>query len=233
MDHAHPLVYANRDSLRRHAWGSVACIAVLLGTMALSGRGHLGFLPWNLGLAWIPYLLTRGAARTFRQGGRTRFWGLALFVVWLLFLPNAPYIVTDFVHVARAPEGSALLYAVAVSVFAMAALLLGLASLRIMHAILRARLGPRCAWLVLGNVCGLTGLGVYMGRVLRWNSWDVVTEPIELLRSTFYAIFQAPEHLAALGYSLGFGVAFFLAYVCYLRAPRLKALDVRRKGLFV
>lgn len=195
-------------------------MGVLLAVIAITERGYLGFLPWNLGLAWIPYLLSRGAARTFKEGGRTRFWGLALFVVWLLFLPNAPYIVTDFIHVGHAPAGSGGLFALAVAAFAFAALVLGLASLRIMHAILRARLGPRCAWLVLGNVFMLTGLGVYMGRVLRWNSWDVVTHPIELLRTTFDAICCSADDAGAVLFSLAFGAGFFLAYLCYLHWPR-------------
>src|SRR4051794_12309899 len=79
------------------AWASVACIALLGVRAQMRGHEHYRFLVWNLGLAWVPLALALGIDRLRRHGGHA-VPALALGAVWLVFVPNAPYIVTDVVH---------------------------------------------------------------------------------------------------------------------------------------
>src|SRR4051794_26818533 len=81
---------------------SVGCVGLVLVRVSVTGVPNFLYLVWNLFLAWIPFVLALAL-----YDGRRRGWGggrlLALGVAWLAFFPNAPYIVTDFVHLNRDP----------------------------------------------------------------------------------------------------------------------------------
>jgi uncharacterized membrane protein len=99
----------------------------------------------------------------------------------LLFLPNAPYLVTDLKHVGHS-DGVPVLYDVLLlSGAAWTGLLLGLTSLFLMHAVARRVVGHVNAWALVVGVLALSSFGIYLGRVLRWNSWDVFVRPGSLL----------------------------------------------------
>jgi uncharacterized membrane protein len=141
------------------------------------GEASFRFLLWNLLLAWIPLVLALAVYDWYRRGV-----GLALLApaigLWLLFLPNAPYIVTDFVHLSAADERTTLWFdAIVVSAFAWTGLLLGFASLYLIHAVVRHRFGATLGWAGVLTVLALTSAGVYLGRFLGWNSWDLLVRP--------------------------------------------------------
>lgn len=134
------------------------------------------FLFWNLFLAWIPFLLA--LAMTGLDRLRAPGWLLApVGVVWLLFLPNAPYIITDFIHLDWMHGAPLWFDALLIGSFAGTGLLLGLASLLLVHRIVAARMGTAAGWALAIGSLALTSLGVYLGRFPRFNSWDVVTNP--------------------------------------------------------
>ncbi len=134
------------------------------------------FLVWNLVLAWIPLLLSLGVYDAYRRG-RSLLWVAPMIVLWLLFLPNAPYIVTDFVHLSASSRAPLWFDGVELSAFAWTGMLLGSVSLYLIHAVLRDRYGARFGWSAVLFVLALSGVGVYLGRVKRWNSWDLLTQP--------------------------------------------------------
>ena len=98
-------------------------------------------------------------------------------MLWLLFLPNAPYIVTDFVHLTARSTVPLWFDGVELSAFAWTGMLLGFVSLYLVHAVARHRFGGTAGWLGVLAVLGLVSAGVYLGRVKRWNSWDLITQP--------------------------------------------------------
>jgi uncharacterized membrane protein len=100
-----------------------------------------------------------------------------MIVLWLLFLPNAPYIVTDFVHLSASSRAPLWFDGVELSAFAWTGMLLGFVSLYLVHAVLRDRYGAPFGWSAVLFVLALSGVGVYLGRVKRWNSWDLLTQP--------------------------------------------------------
>jgi uncharacterized membrane protein len=174
------------------------CLALELFRERHFGAYGYRFLLWNLVLAWIPLLLALGVYDRYRRGTRLLLLapGIAL---WLLFLPNAPYIVTDFVHLA--PGGATPLYfdGVVLSAFAWTGVLLGFLSLYLMHAVARDRLGAAGGWAVALCALALTSAGVYLGRFLQWNSWDLLVRPEQRLGEILPRLDQAAVvgHVAA------------------------------------
>jgi len=158
------------------------------------------FLLWNLFLAWIPYLASLRVGQLQRRSAGWFAQGLGL-LIWLAFLPNAPYIVTDFVHFR--PLAPIPLWFDLVLLFATACtgLLLGLLSLHETHWILRRWFSHLSTWLLVLGAIGLAGFGVWLGRFQRWNSWDIVTRPQDLLRDIVATLSERQEMLHAVGIS--------------------------------
>jgi uncharacterized membrane protein len=180
--------------------------ALAVGLWLLRGRwlpGRFDYLLWNLALAWVPWCISRAVAAS-----RTAAAALAL-PAWLVFLPNAPYLVTDLVHLrARAPVPlwfDALLF----GGFALAGCALGWTSLAQVRGWLAGAMGPRAVELVLAPAALLTGFGVYLGRFQRWNSWDLWTRPGALLDGALDALLLP----RALAFSALFGLFVWAGYL--------------------
>ncbi|MGZ4382020.1 MAG: DUF1361 domain-containing protein [Gaiellaceae bacterium] len=155
---------------------SALCLGLELVREHRYGAFDFRFLVWNLILAWIPFLLALIVYDRYRRGGKLLALAPAL-VIWLLFLPNAPYIVTDFVHLSATSPAPLWLDGVELSAFAWTGMLLGFVSLYLVHAVARHRFGTAPSWAGVLCVLSLVSVGVYLGRVKRWNSWDLLTQP--------------------------------------------------------
>lgn len=153
------------------------------------------FLVWNLCLAWIPWQISRQLGKA----GPLMFW--AGFVVWLLFLPNAPYLVTDLIHLRHRAPIPLWYDALVFFLFAVAGWVLGSYSLAQMDRNLRQRLRPAWTNTLMGAAILLSGLGVYIGRFRRWNSWDALLRPDDLLADLLGSFTQTPVLLEALLFS--------------------------------
>jgi uncharacterized membrane protein len=156
-------------------------------------------LPWNLFLAWIPFCVALLVYDQARRGARTLpLLGLA--GVWLLFFPNAPYLVTDIVHID--PLGgqgvSSLLGTLALVAAAPAGLALGFSSLLLVERNLRGRFGGKVALTVSVLSLAAACVGIYLGRVVRLNSWDLLARPRDVLYAV-HANALDPHPVAAVG----------------------------------
>lgn len=152
---------------------------LLLLRMKITHSSFYLFLVWNLFLAGIPFAITQ----LFKLSSKMRslkIVGFLGFAAWLLFLPNSPYIITDLVHLHSDRSSLVWLDLFLVFVFAFNGLFLGLLSMLDMFALIRQRYGNRVAKYTLFKVCLLSGYGIYLGRFLRFNSWDVTTKPATL-----------------------------------------------------
>jgi uncharacterized membrane protein len=189
---------------------------IAIGTLAVridkTHSLHYTFLVWNLFLAWVPLI---AAAFAYAQA-RHRIGPAVgvLLVVWLLFFPNAPYMLTDFVHLAEKSARSPVWYdALMLSAFAWTALMLGFVSLYLVHAIIGRRASAVVSWLVVVCVLGLASIGIYLGRFAHFNSWDAVTKPrlvLSYIRQETDSPFHDPKMFTAL---LALTVALFVGYL--------------------
>lgn len=139
---------------------------------------RFGFMPWNLFLAWIPYALS---IRLSVNARRTIQWGI--FAFWLLFFPNAAYIVTDFVHLRK--SGTIPLWYDLFILFscAITGVLLSLLSLRHVQVFL-AKVSPLTAFWHVAFCSYAAAFGIFIGRFLRFNSWDIIFRPLHLFQQT-------------------------------------------------
>jgi uncharacterized membrane protein len=157
----------------------------------------LDFLIWNLALAWIP-LVAALALDDVRS--MPLVFQLPLFALWLAFFPNAPYLVTDIVHID--PLGgqgvSSLLGTLALVAAAPAGLALGFSSLLLVERNLRGRFGGKVALTVSVLSLAAACVGIYLGRVVRLNSWDLLARPRDVLYAV-HANALDPHPVAAVG----------------------------------
>lgn len=154
---------------------SALCVALLEIRVHETGSSYYRFLIWNLTLAWVPFVIAVAAYARAQRRIDALVW--LLLVPWLLFFPNAPYLLTDFIHL---DEGPAPLWydALMLSAFAWTGLMLGFGSLHLVQMILRQAFGPRVAWAAVLGALGLASVGVYIGRFIRFNSWDALLHPL-------------------------------------------------------
>jgi uncharacterized membrane protein len=180
------------------------------------------FLLWNLFLAWVPLIAASTAFASARRGVGAV--AAALIVVWVLFFPNAPYVLTDVIHL-DANGASPLWYdALMLSSFAWTALMLGFASLYLVHAIVTRHANAVLGWVVVVCALALGSFGVYIGRFARFNSWDVVTRPrlvLHVIGQEVDSPLHDPKMVAAL---LALTASLFVGYlvVYALAALRLE-----------
>jgi uncharacterized membrane protein len=158
---------------------SVLCIAVLEFRIHHTGDSFYRFLVWNLFLAWVPLVFAIAAYARARR--RVDAVVGASLVLWLLFFPNAPYMLTDFIHLSA--EGPAPVWydALMLSSFAWTALLIGFASLYLVQLVARRVVGFAWSWVVVVGALVLASFGVYLGRFVRFNSWDALVRPRRVL----------------------------------------------------
>lgn len=204
------------------ALASGFCGALALARVGLTGRAALLFLGWNLVLAWVPLLMSLLIVRRYAPGRRpSRVGSLTLGAVWLAFFPNAPYLVTDLIHL-RAHGFVLLLYdAMMVFAFALTGLCIAFLSLWLIHRLVERRLGRAGGWAFVLAVAGLTGFGVFLGRFPRWNSWDLVTRPGELFFTLAVHAQDPFAHPRAIGVTLVMAALFVIAYLMFFMLTSL------------
>ena len=165
---------------------SVVCVILVLARIAYSNSyGYVGLI-WNLFLAWIPFALAYFAyILSWRK--LSIYIAIPIFVfLWLIFFPNAPYILTDLQHLGQTSAGDSLWNSANVPIwydvilliwFSWTGMLLGIISLNLMQEIIRREFGRWFGWMFVLIVAGLSSAGIYVGRFIRLNSWDILKNP--------------------------------------------------------
>lgn len=143
------------------------------------------WLNWNLFLAFVPYYISSTLIRKpFLIDRKIKF--ALLFFSWLVFIPNSFYLITDLFHL-KLREPVPLWFDLALIVsFVWNGILLGILSVGQMEKVLHAKFGWRNEWLFVFSIMSMNALGVYVGRYLRYNSWDVITNPFALFNDIVY-----------------------------------------------
>lgn len=214
----------------------VGCIMVFYRIFLTVEIGYL-YLIWNLFLAWIPFVVSVLIFFLMKNDSRKKLKRsliVPLGFVWLFFYPNAPYIITDYIHIRGIPfylfqkgrfsgfnpDFIVWFDFVMNSLFIFTGFLLGFVSLNLIHRIVIIRYGRLAGWGFVGVILALSSFGIYLGRFIRWNTWDIVSQPLALFKSVINSI-----HIEALSFTLLF--SFFLILI-YVALSQLTSLG--RKG---
>src|ERR1019366_2468091 len=198
------------QTIRRLMFLSLFCIALEALRMCCTFNFNYIFLPWNLILAWVPLAF---ATRIIKEGNKFKL--AAWFFAWFIFFPNAPYIITDFIHLKPRDNfpfwfDSILLYA-----FAFAGLMPGVVSALLVYKKLKDLVPQYIAKGLMVMVMFFSGYGIYMGRFLRYNSWDILTNPFEILADTAARILHPASYPRTYGVTLMAGILLCLVLAIF------------------
>lgn len=172
-------------------------------------------LVWNLFLAWIPYLFSLLASYLFTRQPK-RWWRLAIPAgFWLLFFPNAPYLITDFLHLEERPSIPIWYDILLLSIFAWTGIFLAIASLQIMQKIAKYYVGEVVSWIFAIAAIGMGGLGIYLGRFERWNSWDFLIRPHQIVSDVMARFADPLDNQRFFGFTLLFTAFLFVTYLMF------------------
>lgn len=187
--------------------GGVSLLLLMI-RLKLTHSFFLLFLAWNLFLAFIPYSMTFWlTARKSTQKYKLLGW----FGLWLLFLPNAPYIITDFIHLTHLESNLFILDTLVISAFAISGLLFYLISVHDMKQLFQKNFSEKLTNIIFVLVPFLCGFGIYLGRFLRWNSWDIIQRPDVLVRDILEIAFIPSENGLAWIVTIAFGIVLSIA----------------------
>ncbi len=206
---------------------AASAISLFLASVRISRSDttNYKFLYVNLTLAWIPFLFA-GLAYALANI-RKRILYLLVFVsalAWLIFFPNAPYILTDFEHLSYTSDGIPIWYDVILLVWsAWTGLLLGVLSLYLMQEIIRRMMGSAVSWVFVLFVSVLGSFGVYVGRFMRWNSWDVWHRPTALLLDIFNELRSPLANKETYIFTAIFAALFLFIYITVTLVGNLMA----------
>lgn len=187
-------------------------LLLLLVRLAVSGSMRYWFLPWNLFLAWIPFLLSFVVLYAGKRYRWVSWQFIASLLAWLFFLPNSFYIVTDLIHIHDTGEVGIVYDVVMMTTYVLTGTLLGFVSLLMIEKELRRGLSARISTLGILMIILLSSFAIYLGRYLRWNSWDVLANPASILLDVADRIFRPYDHPLAFTTTLLFFITITGTY---------------------
>ncbi len=198
------------------------------------------FMIWNIFLAWIPFLLSSIfliiSPRIQTKGNTSetkiktiiltkinpkllRFIQVIIFTLWILFLPNSFYIITDLFHLQPLHKNKVPLWydLILIISFAWNGLILGYCSLYLIHSYLNEKFNKYIGWSFILSLLLLSSFGIYIGRYQRWNSWDVFINPYNLVLDIGRRVTKPFVYPGLFGLTLAFSLFFMINYtIIYL-----------------
>jgi uncharacterized membrane protein len=202
------------------ALGLQAAVSVLFIFVEalLDHTNQMLFMIFNLFLAWIPLLLAFLLHNYLKKKPWISSLGIFLAIAWLVFLPNSFYIVSDSIHLIDFNSPDILVGIVAFFMMAINGLLVGLISVYLINIELNKRVSRRASVLSLMGIFLICGFAIYLGRFLRFNSWDVITNPISLIFDVSNPFFDVETQKNALTTCFGFFGIIGTSYIILWRS---------------
>lgn len=211
-----------KDELHRWLAASILfSVLMVMARIAYTGKLTFIFFVWNLFLAYVPYFISSWLHR--HPAWVASRWRFALvFVAWLLFIPNAFYIITDLFHIS-VYYGMPLWFDVAlIFSFAWNGVVLGVLSLRQMEKIFVLKFPQRNELFFIYPVMVLNAMGIFIGRYLRFNSWDIITSPFSLITDTVLVFADPIYFKIAVGMTACYSVFMTFMYLTFKKMKSLK-----------
>jgi uncharacterized membrane protein len=196
-------------------WLIISCLfSCIMVSVRIFMTGHWTylFLVWNLFLAIVPYVITEWLSFN-NSVAKNKLKLSALLLVWLLFIPNSFYILTDLFHLDNfdtAPKWFDLLL---IFSFAWNGIILGILSIRKVEMMLEKTTGRKFSLLIVFMVMFLNAFGIYIGRYLRFNSWDIIAQPFTLFGEMFNVVFHPLQNKMEWGMITVYAVFMTMLYI--------------------
>ena len=204
------------------------CLILLLVTTLRNHNGHYLFLIYNLFLAWIPLFFTLILKRTLNKHSWLGWRAILITFFWLLFLPNSFYIFTDLIHLQSFSSVDALFDIVTILLFAINGAIIGMISLYWVHKELIKRLGNTWSGIIITLIIIACSFAIYLGRYLRWNSWDILLNPLTLLFYITNPFFETRTQSETFSTTLVFASLIGSCYIILLES--YKHISFRTKS---
>jgi len=193
---------------------SLFCVGTSLFRRFYSGNWSFFFLNWNLFLACVPWALT--SISFIRPKIQSSVPGIAvLLVFWLLFFPNAPYIITDLFHLRVIRSMPVWYDTLMILSYAWTGMLFGFLSLLDIEEILKRKLPRQLVTCISVFLLFVGSFGIYIGRYLRWNTWDLFTRTTEVLTDISDRIVNPFEYRTTWGVTLFLGIFLNVVYLSF------------------
>jgi len=192
------------------AYISLLAIIMLIIRMFFIRDYVFSFIAWNLFLAWIPLLLAYYLY--FFTIKRGTYLQAIIFILWLIFLPNAPYLLTDFIHLSTWYRVPLWYDMILFFTFAWIGLSLGAISLFLVEKFLKKSTPARMTAILINFIIILSGFGIYFGRFMRWNSWDIFLHPILVMGDLANAILTPKIFFDVLGFTITWSLFIMGSY---------------------
>jgi uncharacterized membrane protein len=194
-------------------FSSIIALVLLLIRVKITHSFYLLFLIWNLILAIIPYVISNFIKIDFSLKNYN-FKNLFFIVSWLLFLPNTFYLITDFVHLHHNNLMQFCFDFILLSCFTIAGFYFGILSIFSIQQQIQFFYTSKISYLFTISISFLCAFGIYIGRFLRFNSWDIISYPIFLAESTFNCLFE----IETWTFTLGLGILITIVNLIYIKS---------------
>ncbi|TGL62393.1 DUF1361 domain-containing protein [Leptospira sarikeiensis] len=216
---------------------SLSCflsVFLIVVRITVSKEKSFSFLVWNLFLAVVPLIISYFMYVYYEfRNRKIDLLFLIMGVVWLALFPNAPYIVTDFVHLRVGNSVPIWFDILMIFSFAWCGLFSGFISLRILQLLLVDKFNKWFGWVFIVCISPLTVLGICIGRFYRWNSWDLLENPKSLFLDSWefiQIVFKNWKLFSVLGFiSLGMILAYLLALSLGMMELRAQNYQILKK----
>lgn len=193
----------------------ILLFAIILNILRifLFGTHSFVYILWNIFLAIVPFLISIFVSSRINNKNFYNPIFIVGFLVWLLFLPNAPYVITDFIHLGEIRAVPVMYDIVLLFVSSIASLLFGLYSMEYMENVFINKFSVKTAKKIMFFVILFSSFGIYLGRTLRFNSWDFFFNYHSLFQSIFEIFTRPGKHINAYFYTIIF---FFIIYTSFI-----------------
>ncbi len=198
----------------------LSVVLLIIVSAIFSNYSFLYFI-WNIFLAWIPLILSIRLYKVLSYKLWSSWEALGLTFLWLLFLPNSFYMISDFIHIANVPSNSVVYFTVIFTMIVFNALIVGNISVLMIHKQILKRITPRLSYVVIALILAASSYAIYIGRVLRWNSWDLITNPGGVIFDLSYQFSHFKLLLSSILIAGLFLIVLVIIYALFYNIPKI------------
>lgn len=190
------IVASSMNLLRIIVWGKMSFVYIL----------------WNLFLALVPFVISLVLLHLYKTKYFNKVvWSVGL-VLWVLFLPNAPYLITDIIHLGATKAVPLIYDSLLLFSSALLGLVLAFSSLSHIEDILRQTFSNKKTALIMVFIIVMVSFGMYLGRYLRFNSWDIFINHYALLKDLWRVLSNLAIHKEVYLFTLMYSFFLFFSY---------------------